>query len=103
MKTNYRNIPVQKVINFSETANFSRLVQAKRNIEEYLDKCDYSTENLTSQILAPYVNIYEQRRLVKTKLIILEERGAAYEFLTIIKKEMETRMQAHEIKMRAAK
>lgn len=103
MKINYRNIPVQEVIIFAENANFTRLVQAKRNIEEYMDKCDCSAENLTSQILAPYTNIYEQRRLVRTKLIILEERGAAYEFRTIIEKEMEARMQAFETKIKAAK
>lgn len=102
MKNDYRNIPVQKVINFAESANFSRLVQAKRNIEEYIHKCDYSAENLTTEILAPYTNLYTQRRLVKAKLIILEERGAAHEFLTIIQKEMDTRMQAYEAERRAA-
>lgn len=100
MKNDYRNIPVQKVINFAESANFSRLVRAKRNIEEYMHKCDYSAENLTSEILAPYTKLNTQRRLVKAKLTILEERGAAYEFLTIIQKEMDARMQEYETKMR---
>lgn len=102
MKNDYRNIPVQKVIDFAESANFSRLVRAKRNIEEYMYKCDYSAENLTTEILAPYTNLNIQRRLVKAKLIILEERGAAYEFLNIIKKEMDARMQEYETRMRAA-
>lgn len=102
MKNDYRNIPVQKVIDFAESVNFSRLVRAKRNIEEYMHKCDYSAENLTTEILAPYSNLYTRRRLVKAKLIILEERVAAYEFLTIIQKEMDTRMQEYEKRMRAA-
>lgn len=100
MNNDYRNIPVQKVINFAESANFSRLVRAKRNIEEYMHKCDYSAENLTTEILAPYTKLNTQRRLVKAKLIILEERGAAYEFLTIIQKEMDERMQEYETRMR---
>lgn len=103
MKTNYRYIPAQKVITFAEGASFIRLFQAKRNIEEYMDKCDCSAENITSQILAPYTSAREQRRLLKTKNIILEERGAAYEFRTIIEKEMETRAQAFEAKTMAAK
>lgn len=102
MKNDYRNIPVQKVIDFAESANFSRLVLAKRNLEEYMLKCDHSAENLTTEILAPYTNLYIQRRLVKAKLIILEERGAAYEFLAIINKELDTRQQEYEKRMRAA-
>lgn len=100
MNNDYRNIPVQKVIDFAESANFSRLVRAKRNIEEYIYKCDYSAENLTTEILAPNTSLYAQRRLVNAKITILVERGAAYKFLAIIQKEMDARMQEYETRMR---
>lgn len=102
MKSNYRNIPVQKVIDFAKSANFSRLVLAKRNIEEYMQKCDYSAENLTEEITAPYTHYDTLKWLVRAKLNILHERGAAYEFLTIIQKEIDTKMQEYEKRMRAA-
>lgn len=103
MKRDYRDIPVQEVINFAKNANLPRLLQAKRNIEEYMDICDYDAESMTPEILAPDTDLDTQRRLIKAKLIILEKRGAAHQFLTIIKEEMETRMEAYESKNRLAK
>ena len=103
MKSDYRTISVERVTNFAKTSSIERLVLAKRNIEEYISICDYDAESITPEILAPNTDQDTQRRLIKAKLIILEKRGAAYQFLTIINKEIETRMQAYEAKNRPAK
>lgn len=103
MKTDYRTIPAEKVINFAKNASLQRLLVAQINIEEYIEKCDYSTEELTTEILEATYNRNTQIRLLETKFTILEKRGAAYEFLTIIKKEMKTRAQAYEERERATR
>ena len=103
MKTDYRNIPVQKAINFAKSANIQTLMVEKMNLEEYIHKCDYSTENLTEEILDPNSDFNSKRYLIKVKCTILEKRGAAHEFLTIIKKEMEVRTQAYEERERTTR
>ena len=103
MKPDYRNIPVQNAINFAKNANIQTLIVEKMNLEEYIHKCDYSDENLTAELLSPDTDYNTKRRFVKAKCIILEKRGAAYEFLTIIKNEMEIRTRAYEQRERSTR
>ena len=96
----YKDVTNEMVISFTRTATILRLLQAKLNINNYLDRVNYSHTYAREEWIAS-TEAYEKERWYKCLIRENEKRGRANQFLRIIEEEINKRVAAYTKAQRA--